>query len=326
MSVPTSEPYVGARKEIALTKETTRGTATPYAAGDWQPHEGFDFAPMVEKMRDERAKGRIEQVVKSYIHKRSSEGSIPLAVTKDFIGDIMNMIFGQAPTTTGPSGSIYTHSWTVKNSNRHQSYSIHVKDPVAGMLKYALGMLNEAAFELSVDNYARVKLGMMASKEETGVAGTPSYSTDYEYPIWMPQEITYKIAANVAGLAAETARDVNSLPFTVSKNTAKRFGLGQEEPIDIINQRLAVGGSITTVYDDLELRQLAHARATRALQIKFTDSTTILTLTFPQVAFEEWNDDEDNNAYMNNTVAWFAQMDDTEGLMTATLENIISIY
>lgn len=328
MAAPVNEPYVGARKEIAFTKETVRGTKATAQAGDWQPHEGFDFRPVVSKIKDEAAVGHIAATLNSHLHQKSSEGSIPMRFTKDFVGHIMNLIAGKAPDSSTDIGDTYRHEWNVKNTNRHLSYTLTVFDPIKGFLAYALGMLNEVSFEFNTDAIAKANLGMIGGAEEvaSGVTNT-AYSTQYEYPFFMPQHITVKIADDLAGLAAATALDISGVPFTVSKNAAKRFKLGSENVADNINQRWGAGGTLEGVYDTDYFRGLAHANVKKALGIYFDDGQgNKVEFEFPRVTFEDWSHDTDNNAYMKNTVAWFAELDTAEGLCNMAVENLVSSY
>ncbi len=85
-----------------------------------------------------------------------------------------------------------------------------------------------------------------------------------------------------------------------------------------------MGGTLESVYDDTTLRDLAHTDVNKALELKFDDTDdNVLTLTVPRVSFEEWNDTEDINVVMTNTIAWFFER---ESGLAATLTNKISSY
>lgn len=313
--------YVGAKKEIAFSKETTIGTPVSTAAGDWQPHLNFDFKPVVEKVKDEPGLGRIEQTLDSDVVKRHSSGKVNLRLTKEFIGKVLVMIFGKAPSSSG-SGP-YTHEFTIQNTNNHVSYTVTVKDPIKGVLRYPYAMLKEANFDFAPDKIPTVALGMEASKEE-GTSATPSYSTTDAY--FLPQHISVKFADSLAGLDAAEAFDVAQLQFNAMKNVDKYFNLGNEAPQNIPNQRMGFGGSVNSLYADSFLRDWAHNKVQKAMRINITNGTESIKFEFPKVSFEEWADESDNNAYMKNSVQFFAQYDFTNGLGTAQLVNSIASY
>ena len=308
--------------QIALVKETTKGTLVTPSSGDWQPHLGYDYGKKTEKMKDTSAIGRVEEINGSAVDKEWSEGSIPMHLTKDYVGEAMNLLFGQAPTTTG-SGP-YTHAWTVSNDNDHVSYSVQVNDKIRGAKGYAGCMLKELSWDFSVDDIAKMTLSMEGQKEEAG-GGTPAYGADYDPMYFVPKEITYKIATNVAGLGSATAQCFTGFTMTGTKNTDRIHKLGCESP-EIVNQQFGIGGTLSEVFDDTTLFDLAHTHAYRALQIIISDGTNSLTMTFPEVQFENATPDTDNNSYRKISVDFFATLDTTNGMVTASLVNSESSY
>lgn len=322
----TVELYVGARAEIGFGKETERGVQVAPPTGGWQPHEGFDFKPMVEKVKDEAAVGHIASVINAYLHRLSSEGSVPLRLTKDFIGHLCNMICGQSPTTEDIGGGKYRHTWTLANTNRHQTYSIQTYDPVRGYLAYPLAILVDCAFELNIGSMAKVTPNFYAGEEETGLANSRTYPNTYEYPVFMPDSIKTSIADDLAGLDAAAELDIEGVPFTIGKNGVKRFRLGKLGVADNINQRFEAGGTIEGAYASSVLRTLAHTNVHKAIRIKAQDSDATLQIDFPRCSFEDWSRDPELSAYMKNSVAWFAELDTTDGILRITLENDIASY
>lgn len=324
------ELYVGARAEIGFGKETTRGVQAVPASGGWQPHEGFDFKPLVEKVRDEAAVGHIANVLNTYRHRLSSEGSVPMRLVKDFIGHLINQIMGQAPTTVDNGDGTYTHTWaSVVNSNRHITYTIQTYDPLRGYLAYPLAVLVDAAFELNIGGMAKVTPNYFAGEEEAGSATSRTYSDAYEYPVFMPDDIDVYIADDLSGLAAATALDLEESPFTIGKNAVKRFRLGKLGVADNVNQRFDAGGTLMAAYGSGNaetLRTLAHTDAHRAIRIQASDDDATLKIDFAKCSFEDWSKEPSLSDYMKNGVAWFAELDTTDGLMQVELTNNIASY
>lgn len=326
MNPDTVELYVGARAEIGFGKETERGVQVAPPTGGWQPHEGFDFKPMVEKLRDEAAVGHIAEVINAYLHRLSSEGSVPLRLTKDFIGHLCTMITGASPSSESIGGGKYRHTWNLANTNRHQTYTIQTYDPVRGYLAYPLAILVDCAFELNIGSMAKVTPNFYAGEEEAGEATSRTYPNTYEYPVFMPNTINCYIADDVAGLDVADPLDIEGVPFSVGKNAVKRFRLGKLGVADNINQRFGAGGTIEGAYASSILRTLAHTNVHKAMRIEFEDSDATLKFDFKRTSFEDWSRDPELAAYMKNSVAWFAELDTTEGLMTIVLENDIASY
>lgn len=321
------ELYVGARAEIGFAKEASRGVAVAPSSGKWQPHEGYDFKPMVEKVKDEAAIGHIASTLNTYLHRLSSEGAVPMRLVKDFIGDLCNMIMGQTPTTTSLGGGKYRHVWTLLNSNRHLTYTIQTYDPVKGYLAYPLAVLVDCAFELNIGGMAKVTPSFFAGAEEVGTATSRTYSNTYEYPIFMPNDINVYIADDLTGLDAASALDIEESPFTIGKNAAKRFRLGSLAVVDNVNQRFNAAGTLKGAYSaGSALRTLAHSDVHKAMRIEAKDTDATLKFDFAKCSFEDWSKDPALADYMKNGCAWTAELDTTDGLLQITLENDIASY
>jgi hypothetical protein len=315
--------YIGAKREIAFTKEVVRGDAAEYGVGDWQPHLGYSVKPVTEKIKDAPAMGRIEGPLGSSVIKKRSEGDIPLRLTKEFIGHIFNMLFGQEPTTTGAGP--YNHKWTVKNDNNHVSYTITTKDPIKGFNKFPLNLANEIVLDLKTDDRALATIRVMGGAEESATPGVTTYSVTDEY--FLPKHISVKFADTVAGLAAAVAEEMESATVTAAKNVAADYSLGFESPVNIYNQKLGVGIALTSHYEDSRLRDWANTNTNKAMEVKFEDGSGVVAkLTFPKVSFEAWTDTNDVTAQLKNSVAVFAELDLAEGLVTGEVTNGVASY
>ena len=310
--------YVGALKQIALTKETTRGTAEDHASGDWQRHMGFDFGPKTEVVVDDAGKGRIEGRNQSHIIHEWSEGSVPLYVTDENSVKINDLIFGQNASGAGTAGSPYV--WTLANINEHTAFTVHVYDPVEGYLKYALGMADSIDLQFVHDDYIKATIGIKAGKEATG-AGDAAYSTTEE--IFRPSQLTVKIATNYAGLDAASAIAMASINLNVAKGAENFWSIGSTEPDNTINQRFNVSGDFETLYSDDTYRTLGLANTTRAIRIEANSGTKLIRLDLPLVDFTNWNDAESNDDFMNETIEFNADRDDTNGMIIGQVVNSV---
>lgn len=315
--------YVGARKEIAFSKEAIRGTFPSVAAGDWVAHEGFTFNPMIEKVKDEQARGRIEQTSGASIIRKWGEGDVPMFLGKEFVGDAMNMVFGQAPISSG--GPTFTHNWGLLNSNQHLSYGVTVKDPIAGFKQYALSMLNEATFEFGRDDYVKLAMNHIADQEQTSSETQTSYSVTEEF--FIPQHLTLFTTDSYGNIDAAPGIKIADGSLAITKNVVQYWAHGQVNPCDIINQRTAVGGSLTLIYENTDFRDLGLNDTAKALRIRLDDGAgVVLDIDLPEVQFENWNDSEDNEAFMNNEIEFFGIRNDSDGLILAELQNEVSSY
>ncbi len=305
------ESYVGARKEYALVKETTAGTAASLTAGSGEPYLSSSFLPIVDKIKDEPALGQIALTDNSSVIKNYSGGPIDFRVTKDLIPKILTMMFGKtADTNTG--GNPYTLTWnSVLNTNAHQTYSVYCKDPIKGLLVYPGALAKEIDLDISTDKIPIAKVNFDAG-QEAGGSGTITYPTNYEYPYFLPTQLTFSYASNLAGLASATAVAIQTIQFNCMKNTDLPFLLGQSNPDVPTNQRMTFGGTITAKYDktlSTLFRDWANNDIKKAIRLSFSDGTYSFRIDLARVGFEKWKDSTDINKYMTNDINFYAEYD-----------------
>ena len=315
---------VGAFKQIAWAKESTRGTVVAPATGSAIEHDGFDFEPKIEKVENKAAKGSIVGRNQAFISKEYSEGSIPMNTALSKIGDICNIVMGAVPSTTG-SGPTYTHAYTLANTNNHLSYSFTVEDAVAGDKVYAGGMLNTFKLEAKVDDYIKLTLGIKASKEGTAASWTPSYTTADVF--FKPTQINVYMATNYAGLGAALAMGIESINLNVNKNVKPYHILGSSFTVNNFNQRVTIDGDMTRLYSDTVQRVLGLAETSRAMKIVMSDGTYSWTITIPSMDLQAWTDAKDIEAYQMETYGFNANyLDTTNGFIKMDLVDNISSH
>lgn len=304
--------YVGARKEIGFAKETTRGTVVDPASGGWKPHEDFDFSPKVNKAAITSASGSIADREGAEIVQEWAEGSIPMLAAVEFMGDLANMIAGKAPDTSASvGGGYYQHDWDALisngNANRHVSYTVTIKDPIAGGKQHALAMLNTFSLEAGVDDFVKLALNMIAKKEASATVN-PTYSTTDSY--FKPSALQWFVASTYAGLTGATALPTSNISVNGNKNAVPVFAHGSTQPEDIINQRLGFNGSFTLPYTNTTLRDYGLSDNYGALRLKLVRGTYVFQITFPSVDFSDWNHDPNREQFMPNTVTFNANYKD----------------
>lgn len=315
--------FTGSRREIALTKETTRGTAEAPGSGTFIRHLGHTFKHMVEKAEQLGADGTIASVRDSKIVKEWGQGNIPFSLEKHNAFLIGALVCGQNPSTSG-SGT-YTHVYSFDaDNNTHQSFTVNYSDPNNGDQAAALGMCNTLGLKVAPDQYVDVQLDMIADKPASATY-TPSYSATPAF--YLPKQVTFKYASNYAGLGAASPVSVANFELTVSKNAAPYFVDGSVQPAEIINQRTDIRGSITLLYEDNTFRDLGLSDTTKSISFALSDGTYSLTIELPTVDWREWDQESDNDAYNSNTIVFVANnADATNGLVKVTVVDAIATH
>jgi hypothetical protein len=293
--------YEGRLKEIAFTEETTRGTAESTSSGDWRAHEGFDYGPVVDKVVDEGAVGEIGVRRDSEVLREYSQGSVPMILHGDFLTDLNVMLMGD----DGTAGD-----WDLVQTNSHQSYTVSVIDPVKGDIAYPNAMLNSLSVEVAEDNYVMATLDLLGGKEESA-ALTSSYTAPSSDGKFVVTDLTLKVEDAYGDLAAASGVAFKSLNINFEKNCEFDWDNSGSAPADIHNQDFAASGDLTFKYQDTTYRSLGLGSGKKAIEISMTDGSFTWTIQLPSVDFSEWNDSEDNSAYMTETVTFNADGEDT---------------
>ncbi len=304
--------YVGAKMQIALKKESVRGTAATPDAGSWLAHKGFTFGPVVTKVEDDSGIGSIIGVNKACVTEEMSSGAIPMVLQRHNLGDLGNLIMGQAPSTTG-SGT-YTHDWVLYDANSHVTYTVCVDDPVAGGKSYARCLMNTLTMELVPSNGFVMSTIELQGGKEGSASYTSSYPSSEDY--FCVKNAKVYIATNYAGLSGASELVLKSLNLTVTKNVLRDEKVGSSEENDYHNQRLDIRGDMTFKYDADTYRSLGLGTSNRAVKIDLIDDTYHFTITLPSVHFQDWSKESDNSAIMANTVGFIGNYEDrTNGLV-----------
>jgi len=303
--------HVGARQEIAFAVESVRGTKVDPTTSEWYPHTGQGFIPVTELVTDNSGLGRIEGVNTEDVAKEYSQGTVTMRLYDSFLTPLNRMIFGQADTAG---------TYTIANTNIHNTYTIATADPVEGGNTYAMGMLNTATITCNTDDYVNLSLEFIAKKETAGTL-TPSYSTTAK--LFTPDNVTFGYATNYAGLSSPTAMTVKNFQLNIEKNAVIDWALGSTEPDDIQNGRLSITGEITATFDATTYKDFAAADTAKAMQITMNNGVKSWVLKFPSVLFQNWNRSTDLDGIVTQTFGFTANYaDETNGVMIGVLTTL----
>ena len=113
---------------------------------------------------------------------------------------------------------------------------------------------------------------------------------------------------------------VKSFTLNVNKNLGEDFVLGSTEPADWINQRISFTGSLTFKYDNATWRALGLADTEKAIRFKLAQGDWVWQFDFPSASFIDHTRDENNDAYMLNTIGFeITRTDETNGAVKMLL-------
>jgi hypothetical protein len=297
---------IGRLTSVGIGLESTRGTSV--APSYWVPVTGIDFDDKVGYIDNDSGFGRLEELNESDINQLWAEGSYEGKIFDRSVGVELCALFGATPTSVQrTTTAVYDHTFALAQNNQHKSLTLGYKNANHD-LRYALAMINSWSIEAALDNYVRRTVSYVAKKAATA-SNTVAYINENEF---IPDDITFKLATNLAGLSGASALKIISFNMEISKNAEALYVMGSNEPDDIANKQFAVEGSFEAYFDDITTyRDLVFANTKRALEIDIVGNNTIGTsgthkpairFQLAKVSLAEYERGFDNNDIMTQTI------------------------
>lgn len=322
--------YIGRRVGVGLGKETTRGTAV--AASYFFPLDDYDYDDKAEVIAREGRRSRIEASFGGDVVKKWGEGSLSGAVYNSGFGLVLLSAFGtDTATTTSGESAVYDHTFSVANSNEHQSLTISTDDSVETDKRYAGAVVTSLEIKGAAGEYLTFNAGFMGNSEASAT-NTASYATEYPF---RPQDITFKLASAYSGLSGASATSIRSFTFKIEKNVEANYNLGSTSPSNFYNKQFTATLDIEILHADDTYRDLFIAGTTRALQVTCantgvtlgTASNPTLRLDMYQGQMVDWSRSISNDDISTETLSFRLDYSTADSKsIEVLLRNIVSSY
>ena len=282
--------FIGRLVKLGIAKEASRGGgATPV----YQiPHTTFSFDDKVIKARSLGSLGNIADSEEAFVTTKYGQGDMEAEIRDKSFGLFLLAMLG-TESVAGPTDMSYAHSFTINQSNQHQSLSFVVEDANTHEL-YKLVMLDSLEITAELDQVVKFAATFMSkASRDTGLSA-PAVVAENKFT---KKHVSVKLATDVSGLAAATGISLRALTLRISKNVSLDDALGTAEPEDILNRQLAVEGTMTLDYEAETYKNYMKDNTSKAMQIALvnTDATITggttnpsLTIQMPKVDFHDW--------------------------------------
>ncbi|MCK5019586.1 MAG: hypothetical protein KAS32_21185 [Candidatus Peribacteraceae bacterium] len=265
---------IGRLKSIGfgLEESTARGTAV--AAQTFYPVLDHSFNPRTNKAVNTSSRGRIEDADSAAVAEIFSEGSIEAKVLIDSFGFLLKSLMGTLVSTasTGATGNVFGHTFTVLQTSSHPSITVSVDDPNGDTL-FANSMIDNMDISVEQGDYVKFAMNMIGKQGATGTV-TPAFSDEVEF---VPKDVTLKMAATSTGLGSATGIPVQSMSVAINANVEREQVIGDTSPSDVLNKQFSVEMEFEKIKVNDTFRDLVEAATNRAFQFQLEDSTTELS-------------------------------------------------
>lgn len=323
--------YIGRLVNLGIGRESSRGVGV--APTFLLPKTKFTFDDKIVQARSVGSLGYLADSEEAFVTTKYGQGDIEGEIRDSSFGLFLYALLGSLSTSGPTDTSVYTHAFSISNSNQHQSLSFLVSDPNTTEL-YKLGMIDSLEIISELDQVVSFSAGFM-SKQSVGSSATQAtLSAENKFT---KKHLQFKIAANLAGISAASTISLKKLSLKIGKNVMLDDVLGTAEPEDILNQQLSVEGEIELNYEDETYKNYMKNGTSKAMEIKFvnTDATIgsttnpSLTFQFPHVDFYDWEPDYSLDKIVTQKISFKASRDVSGGnniISTATLVNTTTSY
>lgn len=316
---------IGRLKDVGLARESTRGTGVSPAF--WIPKSAISFDDKVLKARSAVNFGTIAMDGnQAPVAREWAEGSLEFDLLDQSFGLFLYATLGTL-STSGPSDSLYTHTFSLQNDSQHDSLTISVNEEGIGDLTYELAMLNSLSITIVPDDVVKCSAEFMSRRSQGG-SHTVSYTAENKF---VGRDLTFKLASLTSGLTGASNIPVRSLTLNFQKNVRLSHNTGTVQPDDILNQGFRITGEVTLDYEDRTYRDLAINGTYNAVRIDLTNgrqtigvsSNPSFTIDLSRVDFEAWEQDIPNDEIASQTFTFTALHDITNGnvIDSCTLKN-----
>jgi hypothetical protein len=322
--------YIARLVKVGVGKEATRGAgASPtYTI----PFVKLSFDDKIVQARSNAALGDLADSEEAFVTTKYGQGDMDIELRSKSLGLLLLSLLGSS-SVSGPVDSAYTHTFSIVQSNQHQSLSFVVEDANTTEL-YKLVMLDSFKLTGQLDKVVTATLGFMSKcARDTGLTA-PSVVAENK---WTKKHINIKVADDVAGLSAASNLSMKTINFNVMKNVAIDDTLGSAEPEDILNNQFAVEGELELNYDSEVFKQYMLNGTYKAMQIELVNTdqvigastSPLLRFIMPKVDFHSWAPNYDLDKITIQKLSFKASKDvenDLDIISSCVLINDVTSY
>lgn len=300
---------VGRRGTLLVAKESSRGTAT-VTNGFWVPRSTISFDDKTTTAREDEGLGKIADSDANFVVNKMAEGEIEANLDDKLLGVFLTSLLGSSPVTAG--GPTYTHTYTLSNSNQHQSLSVLYQDADTNKM-FPLSVVDSIKITVEENAIVMFTIGFKSRVGRDWTTQTANFTALGNK--FLHQHLSFKVAAAVGSLSGATAISLKKLEMTISANTKFDNVLGTVEPEDILGQQFSVEGEIELNKEDETYRNYMLEGTYRAMEVKFLRaSNSQLQLQLPRVDFSEWEQDRTLNEIVSQTIQFKGNYDAANAL------------
>lgn len=315
--------FVSRRGSLGLAIEASKGT--PAIPTYWLPYVNMTFFDTIDSAAESQGMGNIADQDSFYVTMTSGEGDIESQIYDQGLGYILSSLLGAKPVSAGSAPT--THTFTLSQTNVPQTLSLYWTDPDRDYL-FPNAVVESVKISVSPGGIVDYTVHFKSKTARNWTHQVPNFTSLGAK--FLHQHLQFKLATNLAGLAAASAVSLKNLDLTIDRKSIFDQVMGTVEPEDILSQEISVEGDLQLNLQDDTYRNLMLTGGYQACEIKLLGSAnSSLDLQFPRVSFSKWEPDMKLTDIAQQKVSLKANYDSAGGnqiISTATLVNLKTNY
>lgn len=319
---------------VGVENPSARGTlVVPQAFISGRSPAGVTVEVTKALLKETRASGIASQG--SVVVQRKASGPLEFNLRSETIGYLLKSLLGKCTTTTVLS-SVKSHKFEVlPNDPQHPTLSLALSQPGAFQdYAYKTAIVTKLEIKTPVDDLVNATADFIASDEEEHAAYTPSLAdTDYYF---RPQDVSIKLATNVAGLAAASAINVKEFSLVVNNNGKPQQHIGSATPTDNIAGLKEISGELMIDYENDTYHDIYKDGTYKAMEITL-ERTDVdfdvshnhpkIVITLAKVSIEQSAPDRPLDDIVKDKLSFLAHYDADEAeAINIVVQNTVADY
>lgn len=315
----TSDQQIGRREGVGIGIEATPGTAVAPQIGLRWLDQGLQNKTNV--IENESAIGTVEKISDSAVTSVWAEGTINGKVTSEAVGFLLLGMWGTVSTGAAVN-NIYPHTFSLKQSSIPTALTFTVANPLETN-RYSYGTIDTFEVSAETGGWVQVSCDVKARKGATST-DTIVYSDELEFT---SKQITLKLAADSAGLAAADALKISSVKLTASRPSEQYDALGTDDEPEFGRGAFEATGEFVIRYTDTQYEADYITNAAHAFEVAMTNGDTSLVFTATKVRYRELERSKDKDNIVTQTVSFTCEFDtDANATLVPVLNNSRATY
>jgi hypothetical protein len=302
---------------VGFAVETTRLTAV--SPQIWIPARtpsGINVEVIKTMMKETKGKGIVSQG--SEIVGRKAVGDLEFNLRAKSIGYILKSLLGKCTTTT-QYGTAKKHLFEVLTGNpEFPTLTVGLAQEGGQHYAYNGNLINSLEIRTPVDDLVNATINFEGADEAEHTNYTVSFNAaDY---LFRPQDVSIKIANNVAGLATASALKPTEFAISIKNNGKIRQTIGSATPTNNLAGLMEISGTIKLDYEGKTYHDLYKTGAYKAMSISIVrgdidyggSTNPSITITLPKISIEKLGADRPLDDVVTESLEFNAHYDDTE--------------